>query len=216
MRLPALLLATLVPLAGCTQLDPGDDDPDFTGTCPSWVKGMGTQVIEGALLLTKETTAPDFDRWDFREATAEAPGNGLGDGYLEFNGHPLDQIVLDFHQRDEPGKPKRLLWVLDAELHLRFYRADGGQVGEPVEAWDQALGASSSKHEWVFGKQPGKEFGYHNITLRIDLTDPADDPDPHGVFAHWEMIPDLDSNPDTPSAAVMRYAPDLWYRTCGA
>ena len=33
-------------------------DPDFAGTCPSWVKGMGTQVIEGALLLTKETTAP--------------------------------------------------------------------------------------------------------------------------------------------------------------
>lgn len=214
------LVAVVLLLAGCTQGDPGDDGGIAT-TCPSWVKlPHNGQVIEGAMLYNKDTTVPDFERWDFMEPNATRPGQGIGDGHLlEFDDHPLDQIVFDFHMRNKEGSnPARLLYVEDAELTVSFFASRDGEIdfGTPVEAWDQAQGPSSSKHEWTFGIDPAKRYGIHNVTLRVDLAQPWEDPRPHGVFVRWLMTPDLDGNLETPSIAIMRYAPEFWYRTCSS
>lgn len=220
MRVPALLAMALL-VAGCTQNDPGSGPggDDFT-SCPSWVKlPHNGQVIDGALMVNRDTVVPDFERWDFMEPNATRAGQGIGDGHLrEFDGHPLDQIVLDFHMRPKQGtQPARVLYVEDAELTLRFYRSDNGYPAEPIAAWDQALGAASAKEEWVFTSDPEDRYAIYNVTLRMDLAQPDQQPDPTGVFLHWQMTQhDLDGDIDTPSAAIMRYAPEFWYRTCSS
>ncbi|MEK6974963.1 MAG: hypothetical protein AABY18_01310 [Candidatus Thermoplasmatota archaeon] len=217
MRLPALIALALL-LSGCTQNDPGAGDGDgFFTTCPSWIKyPHNGQIIDGALLFNNQTTHPDFERWDFMEPNATRPGQGIGDGHLlAFDGHPLDQIVFNFHFRQKgPDQPARALYVEDSALTLRFYASDGGYPGDPLGAYDEDEGPDSTKHEWVFRSDPTAGFALHNITLRLELAPADQDPAPSGVFLHWEMTPDLDHDIDTQSVALMRYSPEFWYRTC--
>lgn len=215
------LVAASLLLAGCTQGDPGGEDDGPVTSCPAWVKlPHNGQVIEGNMVYTNQTMVPDFERWDFMEPNATRPGQGIGDGHLrEFDGHPLDQIVLDFHLRQKgQGQPGRILAVEDAEVTVSFFPSVDGEIdfSTPIEAWDQSKGQSSSKHEWTFGPTPGRNFGYHNVTLRIDLAQPDEEPRPQGVFVHWVMTPNLDNDIDTASLVVMHYAPEFWYRTCSS
>ena len=214
----ALALVTLVLLLpGCTQNDPGDDKVDDGITCPSWIKyPHNGQVIDASMLFTKDTVQPDLERWDFMEWNATRAGQGIGDGHLlEYDDKPLDHIVFDFHLRQANGDQKaRALYVEDAQLTLRFYASDGGYQGEPLEAYDEALGKASSKNEWVFRSDPQTRYAFYNQTMRLELSQPTEDPAPRGVFLQWTLAPNLDNNMDTPSVAVMRYAPEFWYRTC--
>jgi len=216
-RILALLaLALLIP--GCTQNDPGDGGDEPQMSCPSWMKyPHNGQIIDGAMLFNNQTTAPDFERWDFMEPNATRPGQGIGDGHLlEYNDRPLDQIVFDFHMRNKAANaPARLLYVEDAQLNLRFYASEGGYPGEPLGAYDQALGPDSTQHEWVFRSDPSTRYAIYNVTLRLDLAQADEDPNPRGVFLHWELQPNLDGDIDTQSIALMKYAPEFWYRTCG-
>jgi hypothetical protein len=217
MRLLAVLLLAFL-LAGCTQGTPDRED-DFQASCPSWIKyPHNGQIIEGAMQWTNQSTNPnDLDRWDFMQWNATRGGQGLGDGLLEYEGHPLDQIVLNFHERQKSaGNPARRLGVQDGELHVRFWANEGGMPGQQLEAWDESLGRSSAKADWTFTSDPVKHYALFNITWHIDLAQPDEEPAPVGVFAEWELIPDQDRNPDTPSGAVMYYSPELWYRTCSS
>lgn len=208
-------LALLV--TGCTQNDPGSGDGGDFMTCPSWIKyPHNGQIIDASMLFSKETTQPDLERWDFMEWNETRPGQGIGDGHLlEYADHPLDQVVFDFHLREKSGSaPARALYTEDAQLTLRFYASDGGYLGEPLEAYDEAKGKSSAEHEWVFRSDAQTRYAFHNLTLRIDLAQPDEDPAPRGVFVQWTLAPNLDNNMETPSFAIMRYAPEFWYRTC--
>lgn len=211
MRL-ALLLALLTSsfaLAGCTQGTPGDDFG--SPTCPSWTRGLNRQIIDGNLAVTNQTTVPDLDRWDFTEPGDK--GSGLGGPYKSFLGRPLDFITMDFHHRQSnDSKENRLLYIQDAELHIRFYADRGGQVGEAMEAFEEGQ-PGTAKHEWVFRTQPGG-FLFVNKTWKVELAAPDQEPDPHGVYVHWEMVPNLDDDIDTASVVIMRYSPEFWYRTC--
>lgn len=209
----ALLLSALaasVALTGCTQGDPGDDGFG-EASCPAWTRGMNRQVINGNLAVTNQTTVPDLDRWDFTDPGER--GSGLGGPYGEFLGRPLDFITIDLRQhkgQNEGGD--RLLYIQDAELRVTFFADRGGQVGEAMEAFEEGR-PETAKHEWVFRTEPG---GYliQNVTWRVELAKPDQEPDPHGVFVHWEMVPDLDNDIDTASVVLMRYSPEFWYRTC--
>jgi hypothetical protein len=217
----ALLLAALplmAGLAGCTQGTPGDD---FQATCPSWIKGRDAMGVNGNLLFTNQTTMPDFDRWDFREGNNSAwtgrnnphgrPGTGLGDGLEELFDRPLDFLVFDFRFTEDG---KRMLYIQDAQLIVRFYASEGGNPGEPLDAYLQGR-PQTAKSEWVYTTAPGG-FLLVNDTLRVDLARPDEAPNPRGVFVHWQMVPNLDRNVDTASVAIMRYSPEFWYRSCNA
>ncbi len=214
----AALLALAFLVAGCTQGSPGSGGKAFEGSCPAWVKYPHSgQIVESALQWTNRSTNPaDLERWDFMAPNATRAGLGIGDGHLlEYEGHPLDQVWFDFHLRDKSaGQPRRVLFVEDAELHARFYASEDGYPGQALEPWDVALGPSSAKHDWTFTSDPVKHYAIHNVTLRVDLARPDQDPAPAGVFVEWVLVPDLDRDPDTPSMAMMYYTPDLWYRTC--
>ena len=218
MRLLAVAATLAFLLAGCTQGSPGTGPDGFASTCPSWIKyPHNGQIIEGALQWTNTSTNPgDLERWDFMKWNATRGGQGIGDGHLlRYDGHPLDQLEFDFHLRDKAaGQPRRVLYVEDAELHARFFAAEDGYPGQLLEPWDRALGPSSAKHEWTFTSDPVKRYAIHNVTLKLELMPADQDPSPVGVFVQWELIPDLDHNPDTPSVALMHYVPEFWYRTC--
>lgn len=204
------LLSSSVALTGCTQGSPGEDD-DIRQTCPAWTRGLNRQVINGNLAVTNQTTVPDLDRWDFTEPGDK--GSGLGTPYGSAQGKPLDFMTLDLRQKSG-GDPNddQLLYIQDAELRVRFFAERDHQLGEEMEAYEDGKPATA-KHEWVFRTAPG---GYliQNITWKLELAKPDQQPDPHGVYVHWEMVPNLDNDIDTASVAIMRYAPDFWYRTC--
>ena len=209
--LALLLLTSSLALTGCTQGDPGDDGDLGTPTCPSWTRGMNRQIINGNLAVTNRTTVPDLDRWDFTEPGDK--GAGLGGSYGAFLGKPLDFMTIDLRQK-QGGDPKedRLLYIQDAELHVRFYADRDGQVGEEMQAFEDGH-PETAKHEWTFRTAPG---GYliQNITWKVELAKPDQEPDPHGVYVHWEMVPNLDNDIDTASVVIMRYSPEFWYRSC--
>lgn len=224
----ALAIASVVfLLAGCTQNSPGDGTPtgDY-GSCPSWVKGLSGYKIrdDGAMTYLPENAATyympggGFERWDLRAFNQTDPGVGLGSGLLTFQDHPLDQMVFDF--RPDSGvslaNTSRLLYIQDGEMHLEFFADEGGYPGELLFAYDQTKGPSSAQDKWVFRSDPVKNYSFYNITLRLDLAHADEDPNPRGVFVHWIMAEvDLDRNPDTTTMEAIRYAPELWYRTCG-
>jgi hypothetical protein len=209
--LALVLLTTSLALTGCTQGDPGDDFGD--PTCPSWTRGQSRQIINGNLAVTNRTTVPDLERWDFTEPGDK--GSGLGTPYPDFQGKPLDFITIDLHQRQssDPNQ-ERLLYIQDAELHVEFFAERDGQLGEDMEAYEEGKPATA-KHEWVFRTAPG---GYliENLTWKVDLAASDQQPDPHGVFVRWTMVPNLDNDIDTASVVIMRYSPEFWYRTCWA
>lgn len=210
-----LLAAVALTLSGCTAPS-GGDDGGFEISCPAWVHlPHNAQIVDGTLLMTNQTMAPDLTRWDFKEP-GQTPGQGIGEGNLEtYKGRPLDQMVFDFRMRERDGsKAAQLLYVQDAELRLRFHASDGGYPGERLQAYDEALGRSSLRDEWVFRADPRLHYGIFNVTLRLELADSGEEPAPRGVFLEWEMVPDLDRDIDTPSIARMRYAPQYLYRTC--
>lgn len=210
-------------LAGCTQGTPDRDGP-FVGSCPSWVKlPYNGQIIEGQLQWTNLSSNPsDLSRWDFMPPSYNQSsgqwraGSGIGDGNLRsYNGHPLDQVVFNFHLREKSsGEPRRVLYVQDGTLTARFYASDDGFVGDPVAVYDEKLGPASAKHEWTFSVDSKTNWALHNLTLRIDLAPIDAPPSSHGLFVHWELLPDRDRNRDTPSVALMQYSPEFWYRTC--
>lgn len=205
----ALLLSTLT-LAGCSQ---GEDNRFGDPTCPAWTRGLSRQIINGNLAFTNQTTMPDFERWDFTEPGDR--GSGLGTPYPEFMGKPLDFLTLDFRMRQSADqKEERLLYIQDAELHVSFFAERDGQLGEAMQAFEDGR-PETAKHEWVYRTTPG---GYliQNVTWKVELARPDQQPDPHGVYVHWEMIPNLDNNVDTASVVIMRYSPEFWYRTCSA
>jgi len=208
--LALLLLTSSLALTGCTQGDPGDDDLG-TPSCPSWSRGLNRQIINGNLAVTNRTTVPDLDRWDFTEPGDK--GSGLGGPYGEFMGKPLDFMTLDLRQKQgsDPNE-NRLLYIQDAELHVRFYADRDGQVGEEMQAFEEGR-PETAKHLWTFRTAPG---GYviQNITWKVELAKPDQEPDPHGVYVHWEMVPNLDNDIDTASVVIMRYSPEFWYRSC--
>jgi hypothetical protein len=212
-RLVAVLavLALSAGLAGCTQ---GDPNGGFKQSCPAWIKGPDAQVVNGNLVLTNQTTQPQFDRWDYREPSAKSPGTGFGDGLLQRFNHSLDFLSMDFHFHQGEGKDARLLYVQDAELHVSFFASENGAPGESLDASLEGQ-PSTAKHEWTFRTTPG---GYliENLTWRVELAHPDQPPNPRGVFVHWEMIPNLDNNIDTASVILMRYSPEFWYRTCSS
>lgn len=196
--------------AGCTQGDPGDD---FEPTCPSWTRGLNRQVINGNLAVTNRTTVPDLDRWDFTEPGDK--GSGLGGPYKDFQGRPLDFLTINLQQKQSNSSNEdRLLYIQDAELRVTFFADRDGQLGEEMEAFEEGRPATA-KHEWVFRTTPG---GYliQNITWKVEMAKPDQDPDPHGVYVHWEMVPNLDGDIDTASVVIMRYSPEFWYRTCSS
>lgn len=207
---PILLLTSSLALAGCTQGDPGDDDLG-SPTCPAWTRGLNRQIINGNLAVTNRTTVPDLDRWDFTEPGEK--GSGLGGSYGQFMGKPLDFLTIDLRQKQgEDPNENRLLYIQDAELHVRFFADRDGQLGEEMEAFEDGR-PETAKHEWVFRTAPG---GYliQNITWKVELAQPDQEPDPHGVYVHWEMLPNLDNDIDTASVVIMRYSPEFWYRSC--
>lgn len=217
LALAALALAFVLP--GCTQNDPGAGDGEDYMSCPSWIKyPHNGQIIDASMLFSKDTVQPDLERWDFMEWNDTRPGQGIGDGHLvEYADHPLDQIVFNYHLREKSGgDPARALYTEDAQLTLRFYASEGGYQGRALEAYDEALGKASSKNEWVFRSDPQTRYAFHNVTLRVELAQPDEDPAPSGVFLQWSFAPNLDGNMDTPSFAVIRYAPEFWYRTCSS
>lgn len=216
MRIASFVTLALL-LAGCTQGTPSGPEDEFV-SCPSWIKyPHNGQIIEGNLQWTNMSTNPaDLTRWDFRAPTPQQAGVAIGDGnLLSYNDHPLDQVVFDFHYREKAGgEPRRLLYVQDGELHARFFESVDGQVGEPLEAYDEARGKGSAQHEWTFRSDEATKWSIHNVTLRIDLAADDADPAPRGVFVQWELSPDHDGDPNTASVAAMHYAPEFWYRTC--
>lgn len=223
MRL-AVVVAVAFLLAGCTQGSPGGGKDTFSPSCPSWIKyPHNGQIVEGGMQWTNQSQPhpnfngeiSDLDRWDFMEPNATRGGQGLGDGLLTYEGHPLDQLVLNFHYRQKQGsEPARILYVQDAELHVRFYANEGGYPGQQLSPWEESQGRSSAKAEWVFTSDPQKHWSMFNLTWHLDLAQPDEAPAPIGVFVEWEMIPDQDHDVDTPSAALIHYAPEFWYRTC--
>jgi hypothetical protein len=208
--LAMVLLTSSLALTGCTQGDPGPEGLDGA-TCPSWTRGQSRQVINGNLAVTNRTMVPDLERWDFTEPGDK--GSGLGTPYPEFLGKPLDFLTIDLRQRqsDDPNEA-RVLYIQDAELHVEFFAERDGQLGEDMEAYEEGKPATA-KHEWVFRTAPG---GYliQNITWKVELASPDQQPDPHGVYVRWTMIPNLDNDIDTASVAIMRYSPEFWYRNC--
>lgn len=213
MRVVAVLAAVLLSagLAGCTQGDPGKST--FAQTCPAWIKGPDAQVVNGNLVLTNQTTQPQFDRWDYREPT-DKPGTGFGDGILQRFNHSLDFLSMDFHFHQGEGKDARLLYIQDAELHVTFFASEGGVPGQELDASLEGQ-PGTAKHEWVFRTAPG---GYliENLTWRVELAKPNEPPNPRGVFVHWQMVPNLDKDINTASVVLMRYSPEFWYRTCSS
>lgn len=217
-RVAGLALVSL--LAGCLQADPGEGE-GFEGTCPSWVRmPQGGQVVtRGPIFLFDNNTqgAPEFEKWDFMGPTYDDQGNptkrgnGIGDGYLQFDGHPLDQLVIDLRWDES----KRGLYVQNAEVHLQFIAARDGYPAEAMQAWDQSQGRASAKHEWVFTSPPGG-YAFHNVTLRLDLAEPGAEPDPHGVFLYWTWVPRFQGQGDVPSVVIRGYTPEYWYRTCSS
>ncbi|MFA5944941.1 MAG: hypothetical protein WC876_10805 [Candidatus Thermoplasmatota archaeon] len=215
-----LVLASSLALTGCVQ---GGPDDDFgTPTCPSWTKGRNAQIVSPAakLLYSNQTTAPDFDRWDFTEETYYANGTvqtrwgAFGSPYATFSGRPLDFIVFDFAGAEFSGG-RSILFVQDAEVKLLFFAAnEDGSPGELLPSWDTSKGQASAQDEWTFRSDPAKGFAFYNVTLRVDLAQPDDDPNPRGVFAYWTWVFDLDHDRDTPSLLYTGYSPEFWYRSC--
>jgi hypothetical protein len=117
------------------------------------------------------------------------------------------------HQKSgsDPNQDQ-LLYIQDAELHVSFFADRDGQLGEEMEAYMDGH-PETAKHDWAFRTEPGS-YLIENITWKVQLAAPDQEPDPHGVYVHWEMLPNLDNDIDTASVAIMRYAPEFWYRTC--
>lgn len=212
-------------LTGCLQGDPGDDD--FQQSCPAWIKGLSKMSVpfswsSAKFLYTNQTTQPVFDDWDFAAPEYDSSGalvkegTGFGDNLETFQDHPIDFLVFDFRADEDLAKTRQGMYVQDAELRMSFFASDSGAIGAPLEAWDQQRGRESTQHQWTFGLEPGKEFGMHNVTLRVDLAAPDQPADPRGVFVHWEWTFDLDHDRDTPSAVFLGYSPEMWYRTCNS
>ena len=204
-----VLLTSSLAFAGCVRGGPSDEFG--SPTCPSWTKGLNRQTIDSNLAVTNRTTVPDLDRWDFTDPGDK--GSGLGTPYREFQGRPLDFLTIDLRQgQSESGE--RLLYIQDAELRVTFFAERDGQLGEEMEAYEEGR-PQTTQHEWVFRTTPG---GYliQNITWKVELAKPNADPDPHGVFVHWELVPNLDNDIDTASIAIMRYSPEFWYRSCSS
>lgn len=218
MRVVALLGAVLLSLsiAGCTQGDPGGGDGNgFEATCPSWVKGPDVFRVDGNMVLTNRTTFPDLERWDLAEPSKDSDRfSGFGDGVLERMGHPLDFLVMDFTFKEGGQQDSRLLYIQDAELHVEFFASDNGGIGRELSAALEGQ-PETAKHEWVFRTEPGG-YRIENLTWRVELSPSDQAPAPAGVLVHWFMVPNLDGNIDTASVVLMRYAPELWYRTCSA
>lgn len=223
MRVPLALVAVFL-LAGCTQYSPTDGrDGDF-GSCPSWTKGQSGFRIrdDGAMTYNAQSAATyympggNFERWDLKAFNNTHPGAGLASGLLEFNGMPLDQFVFDFRPNHaDLAQSTQLLYIQDGEMRLEFFADEGGYPGERLRAYDQVLGPNSARDEWVFRSDPAKHFSFYNVTLRLDLAAVDEAPHPRGVFLHWFMTEvDLDHDADTTTLELIRYIPELWYRTC--
>ena len=222
MRALALLAAVLaVPaLAGCLQADPGEGE-GFEASCPSWITAPGGQIKGWSpiFLYNNQSTTVELEKWDFAAPTFGSDGSvtkkgvGFGDQRLEYQGYPLDQLVFDFNHRTN----KTGLLVVDAELHFRFIESIDGHPGADLAAWDRKLGRSSAQTVWtVRGDAASGGYAWFNRTLQVDLADPAEDPNPRGVFVYWDWVYNLDNDIDTPSVVFTGYSPQTWYRTCGA
>jgi hypothetical protein len=215
------LLASSLALTGCTQGDPGDDFGE--PTCPSWTKGRSSMIVSPAtkLYYSNQTQVPDFFDWDYAEESYNANGtlqtrwSAFGSSFKSLSGKPLDFLVFDFHGAEFTGGRSFLL-VEDAEVTLQFFAesADGSPEGQPMAAWDVDQGKESAKTEWTFRSDPKTGYALHNVTLRVDLAQPNEAPNPRGVFAYWTWTFDLDGDRDTPSGVTTAYAPEFWYRTC--
>jgi hypothetical protein len=220
--LALLLLTSSLALAGCTQGDPGDDLPP---TCPSWTKGLSSQVVQPGikLLYSNQTMTPDFDDWDFGEeayysnGTLQSRWSAFGSNLETFMDYPLDFLVFDFEGAAISGG-KSILYVQDAEVKLEFFAAgaDGAPSGERLSAWDERLGRSSSRSEWVFRSDAATGYSQSNVTLRVELAPSDQEPNPRGVFVYWSWTFDLDRDRDTASLLYVGYSPEFWYRTCGS
>jgi hypothetical protein len=188
-NLPVLAVAATLAfsLAGCTQGDPGKSD--FKGSCPSWIKGLSTNVFQEGF---QNSSIPD-QKWD--------PKHPTGAGLEEFQHHPVDLVDLDFNPRNNQTQA---VGVANATLELRVFRASDQS---PLLIRDLRGGAP--KDVWTFG--PGV---YKNFTLQVALGDPAKAPDPGAVLLRWDFVPDADAH--TPSEAVMLYTAYFWYRTCSS
>lgn len=216
----ASLLALGLLLAGCTQYTPDEDIPFVS--CPFWIQGLSSQGVNdrGSMTFPAPGGAlPSFERWDVFKGNGTTPGQGFGSGALDFQGHPLDQLVFDF--RAEPNKPlansSRILYIQDGEMTLEFLASDDGFPGEVLQAYDEALGPSSKRDSWVFTSDPATKFSIYNITLRLDLAGSDQAPNPRAVFAHWTMSKvNQDGDSQTTTTEVIRYSPEMWYRTCSA
>jgi len=181
--------------SGCTQGDTRDGD-DFQGTCPAWVEGLSSSIYHAEF-------HPDSTDDDKNDTFG-------GGGARWFKDHPLDILSLSFYPTDEGGTQG--LYVQDGVLTATFSRAD---TGEPLAAYDIASGprgpGNPGQSVWTF--QPKDEM-YANFTLQIDLSDPGEEANPGPVRVDWHFERDLDGDPDTPSAALVLYTTNFWYRTC--
>ena len=197
MRLPLLLSALVATsaLAGCTQGDPGDDA--FVGSCPSWVKGLSTNIFQEGF---QNTSVPE------RKVD---PSHPTGAGLHEFQGHPLDLVDLDFHPARSGSV--QAIGVANGTLELRVFRSDGeGGIVEQLLLHDTATGPDGPHLDhWSFG--PGI---HKNFTLQVVLASPHDEPDTRPIVIQWDFLPDTDTR--TPSEAVMLYTAYVWYRTCSS
>jgi len=190
-RLTALLVAVAVSalLSGCSTPNPAKD---FHGTCPAWIKGLSTNVYQEGF---QNSSMPD-QKFD--------PKHPTGAGLEHFQNHTLDLVDLDFNPRN--GQPQAV-GVANGTLELRILRSSD-QTVLPIKDLRNGPG-DPGKDVVTFG--PGV---YRNFTLQVSLAAPDQPPDPQPVLLRWDFVPD--SNPKTPSEAVMLYTAYFWYRTCSA
>lgn len=181
-------------LAGCTQGDTGRDGGGFSGTCPAWTKGLSTNVFQEGF---QNSSVPD-QKFD--------PAHPTGAGLRAFDGHPLDFVDLDFHPTAN-GKVQAV-GIANATLELRAFRSDGAQgVADQLLLEDTRTSETKDTFTWGGGI-------YTNFTLKVKLAEPDQTPNTDPIVLRWDFLPD--TNPRTPSEAVMLYTAYFWYRTCNA
>jgi hypothetical protein len=194
-RVPAALVAALavsIALAGCAGGPRGGDG--FTGTCPSWIKGLSTNVYKEAF---QNSSVPD-QKFN--------PSMPTGAGLERFQDRPLDFVELDFHP-EKSGRPQGI-GLANATLELRAFRSDRND-GVSDQLLIQHGRTGEERDVWSWG--PGV---HANFTLKVPLAAPDQPPDTAPIVLRWDFVPDTSAR--TPSEAVMFYTAYFWYRTCGA
>jgi hypothetical protein len=211
----AVLVAFL--FTGCLQ--GGEDDGGFDPTCPSWVLGLGGAHVHGEFA--------NFTGHIYRRDMKEADQNGnaipLGSNQLEFMDHPLDQMAFDFHYKTRGSGNRtvtdQIFYVQDGTVEVHAFRYDPDSppdhTGEELPIYDEAKGPASATYGMNFSSDPERHWSMFNVTLRVNLAEPWEEPDPQGVFLDWWFFRDQDQDPETASVALLYYKAQLWYRTCG-